>query len=138
MNQETKEQRETMVCQAPEDQQGQQESLGKMVPEVTQVMLDQEESLDWLDQRETLEDLASATLDQEDHRVKEEKREIADLAAAEGSVVKRVILELKDLQEGQVNQGLRVNLDFEDPEEILGVTEILAQREILVSLNVTS
>jgi len=138
VNQETKEQRETMVCQAPEDHQGHQESLGKMVPEVTPVMLDQEEILDRLDQREILEDLASATPDQEDHRVKEEGRAIVDLAAAEGTVVKRVNLEIQELQERQVSQGLRVNLDLEDREERLGVTEILAQREIPASLNVMS
>lgn len=138
VNQETKEQRETMVCQAPEDHQGYQEKLGKMVPEVTPVMLDQEESLDRLDQRETLEDLASATPDQEDHRVKEVRRAIADLVAAEGTVVKRVILDLKGLQENLVSQGLRVNLDLEDREDSLGVMEILVQREIPASLNVMS
>ncbi|KAA8587457.1 hypothetical protein FQN60_016319 [Etheostoma spectabile] len=86
---ELRETRETMACQAPGDHRGQQERLGKMAPEVTLVMLDQEVILDRLDQRETLEDLASAILGQEDHRVREERRAIVDLAAAEETVVQR-------------------------------------------------
>ena len=100
-----------MVCQAPEDHQEHQESLGEMVPEVTLVMLDLEESPDRLDQRETLEDLALAILDLEDHRVTEERRVTVDLAAAGETVVKKAGLELKQIQEKKVSQGLRVSLD---------------------------
>lgn len=81
-----------------------------MVPEVTLVILDQEENLDRLDQRETMEDLASAILGQEDHRAREESRAVVDLAAAEETVVKRENRERKDLRESQVSQDLRVNL----------------------------
>lgn len=111
VNQETKAQREIMVCQDQGDHQGHKESQEETVPEATLVMLDQEESLDSLDQRETLVDLALAILDQEDHRVIEERRATVELEAAEETVVKRVTLELKELQERQESQGLRVNLD---------------------------
>lgn len=103
-------QRETMGCQAPGDHRGQQESLEKMAPEVTLVMLDLEENLDHLDQRETPEDLASAILGQEENRVAEEIAAAVDLAAAEETVVKRVNQETKELPESQVSQVLRVNL----------------------------
>lgn len=103
-------QRETTGCQAPGDHQGQQESLEKMAPEVTLVMLDLEENLDHLDQRETPEDLASAILGQEENRVAEEIAAAVDLAAAEETVVKRVNQETKELPESQVSQVLRVNL----------------------------
>lgn len=81
-----------------------------MVPEVTLVMLDLEEILDSLDQRETLEDQALAILGQEDHRVTEERRAIVDLVAAEETVVKRVSLELKEHLESLASLDLRVNL----------------------------
>ncbi|KAG7227354.1 hypothetical protein INR49_000359 [Caranx melampygus] len=130
VNQETKEQKETMVCLAPEDLQEHQERLGEMVPEVTQVMLGQEESLDSLDPRETLEDPALAILDQEDHRVTEERRATVDLVAAGETVVKKASLGLKDLQEIQVSQGLRVNRASEEQEESPDVMEIQVLREI--------
>lgn len=110
MNQETKAQRETTVCQVPGDHPGHLERLGEMVPEVTLVTLDQEENLDWLGQKETLEDLASAILGQEDHRVREESRAIVALVAAGETVVKRVSRETRELQESRVSQDLRVNL----------------------------
>lgn len=109
VNQETKELRGTMACQAPGDHQGHKESRGKMVPGGTPAMLDQEEILEQLDQRATLADLALAILDQEDHRVREEKRAIVDLVAAEETVVKRASPEIKELRESQVSQDLRVN-----------------------------
>lgn len=136
VNRETKEQRVTMACQAPGDHQVYQERLEEMAPEVTLVMLDQEEILDSLDQRETLEDQVLAILGQEDHRVTEERRAIVDLLAAEETVVKRVNLELKGHQESQVSQDPRVNLAKEDREESKGEMEILDLREILASLNV--
>lgn len=136
--QETKDQRETVACQDPEDQQGRQESKGKMVQEVMLVMLDQEETLVSLDRRETLEGLALAILEQGGKLAREEKRAILDLVAAEETVDKRASQEIKEVQENQVSQGPRVNLDQEDGEESLAVTAILAQREIQVSLNVTS
>lgn len=110
MNQEAKEQKETMACQAPEDHQGHRESPGEMVPEVTLVMLDQEENLDRLDQKETMEGLALAILGQEEHRVTEERRAIVDLVEAEETVVRRASLVRKELQESRVSQDLRVNL----------------------------
>lgn len=82
-----------------------------MALEATLVMLDQEESLDKSDQRETLADLALAILEREDHREKEARRATVDLEAAEETVAERVNLDLKELQESQVSQGLRVNLD---------------------------
>lgn len=127
-----------MACQGPGGHRGQQESLGKMVPEETLVMLDQEENQDSLDQRVILEDLALVILGQEDHRVTEEIRATVDLVAAEETVVKRVTLEIKELREREVNQGLKGNLAKEDQEETLDVTEILDLREIPASLNVMS
>lgn len=98
-----------MACQVPEDHQGHQESLGEMAREGTLVMLDQEESQDQSDQREILGDLALATLDQEDPRVKEGRKAIVGLAAAEETAVRKVNLETKGSQESRVNQDLRVN-----------------------------
>lgn len=138
MKQEAKEQRVTMACQAPGDNQGHQESLEEMAPEVILVILDQEENLDLLDQRETREDLALAILGPEELRETKERMATVDLVAAEETVVKRVSLEIKELQESPVSQDLRVNLGKEDQEEGLGVTEILVLREIPASLNVTS
>lgn len=109
-----------------------------MVPVATLGMLDQEASLDCLDQRETLEDLASVILDQEDHRVREERRGIAALVAAGETVAKRASLETKESQESPVSQGLRVNLAKEDQEESPDVMEILVPKEIPVSRNVMS
>lgn len=109
-----------------------------MAPEATPVMLGQEESLARLDQREILEDPDSAILEQEEPRVKEERRATAGLAAAEGIAVRRVGLARKGLREKTVNQGPRVNPASGDQEENLGAKEILAPREILVSLNATS
>lgn len=111
VNQETKEQREIMVCQDQGDHQGHKESEEEMAPEATLVMLDQEESLDRLDQRETLVDLALAILDQGDNRVIEERRATVELVVAEETVVQRATLDLKELQERLESQGLRVNLD---------------------------
>lgn len=82
-----------------------------MAPEATQVILDLEESPDRLDQRGTLEDLASAILDQEDHRVTEERRGTVDPGAAGETVVRKASREIKQILENQVSQGLRVNLD---------------------------
>lgn len=138
VKQETKVQRETTVCPAPEDLQEHQERLGEMVPEATLVMLGQEESLDRLDPRETLEDPALAILDQEDHRVTEERRVIVDLVAAGETVVKKASLGTKELWEREVSQGLRVNLASEDQEESPDVMEIQVPRETPASLNVTS
>lgn len=50
VNQETKEARETTVFQDPEDPQDPQEKPEETVPEVTLVMLGQEETLEQLDQ----------------------------------------------------------------------------------------
>lgn len=127
-----------MACQDPGGHRGPQEKRAETALEVTQVTLDQEESLEHPDQRETVEDLVLAILDQEDHRVKEESLAILELAAAEVTVVRRGSLELKEPLESQVNLGRRVNLDLEDQEEILGVMEILVLREILASLNAMS
>lgn len=138
VNRETKVQRETMVCQAPEDHQGPQGSLGEMVQEVTLVMLGQEGSPDSLDQREIMEDLALAILDQEGHRVTEERRVIVDPVAAGETVVIKATLELKEPRENRVSQGLMVNLALEDQEESLDVTATQAPREIPASLNVMS
>lgn len=124
-----------MACQDPGGHRGPQENRAGTAPEVTQVMLDREESLDQPDQRETVEDLVLAILDQEDHRGKEESLAVLEVVAAEVTVVRRGSLELKEPLERQVNLGPRVNLDLEDQEEILGVMEILDLREILASLN---
>lgn len=110
VNQETKERRETAVYQDPEDPQDPQERLEETVPEVTLVMLDQEENLDQVDQKEIQEDPGLVILDREDLRVREERRETVDLAAAEETVGQRASLEIKDLQEKTVSRGLRVNL----------------------------
>lgn len=101
-------------------------------------MLDLEESLETSDQRETREELALAMRDQEENRVTEETRVSVDLVAPEVTVVKRVNLDLKELQDNQASQGPRVNLDQEAQEEKVGVMEILALRGIPASLNVTS
>lgn len=138
VKQEVMGQRVTLACQDLGDQQAQQESQEDSVAEVTLVMLDQEESLETLDQRETVEELALAMQDQEENRVTEETRVSVDLVAPEVTVVKRVNLDLKELQDNQARQGPRVNLDQEAQEENLGVMEILALRGIPASLNVTS
>lgn len=138
MNQETKEQREIAACQDQGDHQDHQERQEETVLMATPVMLDQEESLDKSGQRETLVDLALTILDQEDHREREERRATVDLEAAEETVAQRVNLDLKEHQERQVNQGLRVNLDEGDQGVNLGVTEILVLRETLASQNVMS
>lgn len=138
MNQETKDQREIMACQDREEHREHQEKQEKMVPEGILVTLDQEVSPDHLDQRETLEDLVLATLDQEDLRVIEERRATVDLVAAEVTVAKRVNQEIKELQESLASQDLAVNLDLGDQEARLDVKEIPAPKEILVSLNVMS
>lgn len=127
-----------MACLAPGDHQEPLESLGEMGLEGTLAMLDQEGNLEQLDQREILEDLALAILGQEDQRVTEERKATVALVAAEETVVKRVGLEAKELQESQVNQDLRVNLASEDQEEKLDVMDILVLREIPASLNVMS
>lgn len=57
-----------------------------------------------------LEDPDLIILDQEDLRVREERRETVDLAVAEETVGRRASLEIKELQEKMVSQGLRVNL----------------------------
>lgn len=101
-------------------------------------MLDLEESLETSDQRETREELALAMRDQEENRVTEETRVSVDPVAPEVTVVKRVNLDLKELQDNQASQGPRVNLDQEAQEEKVGVMEILALRGIPASLNVTS
>lgn len=111
-----------MVCLAPEDHQGHQESVGEMEPEATLVMLDPEETLDRPGQRETLEDLVLAILEREDHRVREESVETLDLEAAEETVVRREILEIKEPQERRASQDLLVNQASEDLEENLVVT----------------
>lgn len=109
-----------------------------MAPEAILVMLDQEASLDWLDQKEIKEDLALAIPDQEEDRATEAIRETVVLVAAEETVVRKVVLEIKGLQGNLASQGLRVNLAQEVREERAAVTEILALREILVSQNATS
>lgn len=118
-----------MVCLAPEDHRGHQGSVGEMEPEATLVMLDPEETLDWLGQRETLEDLVLAILEHEDHRVREESVETLDHEAAEETVVRREILELKEPQERQVSQDLLVNQASEDLEESLAETATLVLKE---------
>lgn len=138
VNKETREQRETTVCQVPGEYQAVQESQAKMVPEVTLVMQDQEEILEYLDQRETQGDLALATLDQEDNRVTEEGRATVGLVVAEETVVRRASLEIKELQEIQASQDLLVNLAIGDQEEELVVMEVLDLREILALPNVMS
>lgn len=80
-----------------------------MVPLVTLVMLDLEENPDRSDQRETMEDLASATLGQEDHRGRGERTAVLGLAAAEETVVKRVTRGKKELWEREVSQDPRVS-----------------------------
>lgn len=131
MNLEAKAPRETTAFQGPEEHLGPQEKLEETAPEVIQVMLDQEENLDHLDQREILEDLASTTLEPEDQRVREERRATADLVAAEETVVKRATRARKELPGSLVSQDFRVNLAKEDQEERLDVREILDLREIL-------
>lgn len=138
MNQETKDQREIMACQDQEEHQEHQEKQEKMVPEGILVTLDQGVSPVLLDQREMMEDLVLATLDQEDLRVIEERRATGDLAVGEVTVAKRVNLEIKELLERLASQDLAVNLDLGDQEASLDVMEIPALKEILVSLNVTS
>ncbi|KAL6104665.1 uncharacterized protein ACO6RY_14342 [Pungitius sinensis] len=125
-----------MACQAPGDHQGQVERLGKKVPVGTLVMRDLEENLDRLGQREIVEDLASATLDQEEHRVKKEIPGIVGLAAAEGAAGKVGLLEIKEFPETMVCQDLRVSQAEEGKEETLAGMEVLALRVIPASLNV--
>lgn len=127
-----------MAYQDLEEHQGHQENQEKMVPEVILVMLDQEVSLEHLDQREMLEDLDLATLDQEEIRVIEERRATVDLVVAEVTAAKRVNLEIRELRESLASQDLPVNLDLGDQEASLDVKEIPVRRETLVSLNVTS
>lgn len=138
MNQETKDQREIMACLDQEEHREHQEKQEKMVPEGILVTLDQGVSPVHLDQREMMEDLVLATLDQEDLRVIEERRAAVDLAVAEVTVAKRENLEIKELQESLASQDLAVNLDLGDREASLDVMEIPALKEILVSLNVMS
>lgn len=109
-----------------------------MVAAVTLVILDPEENLDRLDQRETMEDLASAIPEEEDHRAREERKVVVDPAAPEETVVKREDQEKKDLRESQASQDLLVNLAGGGQEESLGVMEIPALRETPASLNVMS
>lgn len=130
-------QRETLACRDLEDHQEQQGNLEKMVPLGTLVTWDQEESPGSLDQRETLEDLALAILDQEEIQVTEVTRATVDPVAAEETVVRREILEIKELRESQVNQDLLGSLDQEDQEESLVVMDIQAQKEILDLPNAT-
>lgn len=125
-----------MACQAPGDHQGQVERLGKKVPVGSLVMLDLEENLDRLDQREILEDLASAILDQEEHRVIKEISAVVGLAAAEGAVVKVGLPEIKELPETKVCQDQRVSQAGEGKEETLAGMEVQALRVIPASLNV--
>lgn len=138
VKQEAMGQRVMLACQDLGDQQAHQERKEKPAAEVTLVMLDLEESLETSDQRETMEELALAIRDQEENRVTEETRVSVDLVAPEVTVVKRVNLDLKELQDNQASQGPRVNLDQEAQKEKLGVMEILALRGIPASLNVTS
>lgn len=130
-------QRETLACQDLEDHQEQQGSLEKMVPLGTLVTWDQEESPGSLDQRETLEGLALAILDQEEIQVTEATRATVDPVEAEETVVRREILEIKELRERKVNQDLLGSLDQEDQKEGLVVMDIQAQKEILDLLNAT-
>lgn len=138
VKQEAMGQRVMLACQDLGDQQAHQERKEEPAAEVTLVMLDLEESLETSDQRETMEELALAIRDQEENRVTEETRVSVDLVAPEVTVVKRVNLDLKELQDNQASQGPRVNLDQEAQKEKLGVMEILALRGIPASLNVTS
>jgi len=96
-------------------------------------MLDQEETLDRLDQREIMEDLASAILERGDHRVREERRVIQDPEVVEETVGPREPQEPKELLETLVSQGLEESLVREDPEEMPDGMETPALREILAS-----
>lgn len=81
-------------------------------------ILDREETLDWPAQREIQEDLASAILEQEDHRVREETKVIQDPEVAEETVGPRACQEAKELLE---------TLRMRDPEESL-VREVREER----------
>lgn len=85
-----------------------------------------------------MEDLALAIQEDAEQRGIRESLAIPGLVAAEETVVKKATLEIKELQECQVSQGLRGSLDKGDQGEIQDVMEILVLREILASLNATS
>lgn len=137
MNLEAKGRGVTLVCPGPEDHQGPLERLDEMAPEVILVMLDQEESPALQDQKEILEDLALAFLDQEDHQEKRVRRETVEPVGAEETVDRRASPATRAVQENQASQDLTVSLVQEDHVERRVVMEILAPKEIPVSQNVT-
>jgi len=89
-----------------------------MVPEVTLVMLDQEETLERLDQRGIREDLASAILEQGDHRVIKVGKVNQDPEVAEETVGPRDNQERKEPLEILVSRDLMESLVGEEHKEI--------------------
>lgn len=136
MNLEAKGRGVIQVYLAQEAPQGPLEKVDEMAPEVILVMLDQEASPAFLDQKEILEDLDLAFLVQEVHQEKKVREETAELVEAEETVGRRVNLETRAVQENQVSPDQTVNLVQEAHEEELAVMEILALREIPASQNV--
>lgn len=137
MNLEAKAQRATQVCQAPEDHQDLLERPGEMEPEVILVMLDQEASLAFQDQRVIPGDLVLAFLDQGDHQEKKVRRETVEPEGAEETVGRKANPARRAALEKQGNQDLTENLVQEVREERGAEMGILALREILASLSVT-
>lgn len=126
----------TQVCLAPEDQQGSPERLDGMAPEAILVMLDQEANPAPRDQKEMVEDLALAFLDQGVHQETKVTEESPDLVGAEETVGRRVNPVRRAVRENQASQDLTVNLVQEVHEGKGAVMEILALKEIPVSQNV--
>lgn len=89
MNLEAKGRGVTQVCLDPEGHQGPPEILDEMAQEEIPVMLDQEASLALRDQKEILEDLVLAFLDQGAPQEKRVRRETADPVGAEETVGRR-------------------------------------------------
>lgn len=136
MNLEAKGRGVTQVCLDPEGHQGRPEMLDEMVQEAILVMLDQEASLALRDQKEMLEDLALAFLDQGVHQEKRVRRETAGPVGAEETVDRRANPATRGGLEKQASQGLTENLVQEVREEWRAALEILAPREIPVLQNV--
>lgn len=136
MNLEAKGRRVTQVCLDPEGHQGPPEILDEMAQGAILVMLDQEASLAVRDQKEILEDLALAILDQGAIQEKRVIRESVDHVGAEGTVDRRATPARRGVQEKRVSLAQMENLVLEVHKGRGAALEILDPREIPASQNV--
>lgn len=131
-------QRETKAYQDRGGSQENQEASVQMVPGEILEILDQEETQDFLDPRETKEDRDSAILDQEDPLETEAIQAGEDPGAAEVTVAPKEGPETKDNQESSGIQVSQVSQEREAPKETLELMGGQGQWVIPGSLTVTS